>query len=314
MNPGDNIEHAIEQLHLTTKAEVDERILGDAFVALRGAVQKQPGTVAGIWRTVVMNRIGAAAALAAVILVAFALFFGIPTRKAVTIKEIYGALGKTGNIHISTFQADRAEPHQQVWASQSLKVRLFKAGSGNQAQLTLWDISNKVKMIKYLSSVRTEALTEQMLAELEEPVTRFSALVPFSGVNDVPEDARWNRIDNPEVAAIAPGTEAYELIWMQRDTASGVVAYRKWRVFVDSETNSPKRAELYAKLKPEDEYRLETLTVVAYPSESEIQAVVEIAFARPGDPVYRGTPGADRWDPSGENSLSVIIENRRRLW
>jgi hypothetical protein len=289
MNHGDDVERAIAELHLTTKAETDERILGDAFVALGGAVQEpQPETAGNIWRTIMTSRAAVPAAVAAVILVAFALFFNLPSRRAVTVARIYGALGKVENIQISKFQAGQADPDRQLWASETLRVKLFKSGSGNQEQLALWDISNRVKMTAYLSSVQTETITEQMLAELEQSTARFSGLVPFSDMSDVPEGAHWNRVDDPEVAAIAPGTEAYELTWME------AVARRKWRVFVDVRTNLPKRAEFYAKLKPEDDYTIETITVVAYPSESEIQALVENIFGRPGDPVYRGTPGTDR--------------------
>ncbi len=301
MNPADNIERAIEQLHITTKAETDKHILDDAFAAFRGAAQRQkPGIGAGIWRVFVMSRMARPAAAAAVILVALALFFGITTKKAVTIEQIYEGLGKTGNICISTFQAGKTMPYRQVWASQTLEVKLFKIGSKNQAQFVLWDIPNKVKMIRYLSlnAVQTEAITEQMLAELEKSVAPFSGLVPFSDVSDVPEDAQWNRIDDREVAAIAPGTKAYDLTWIQKSTPSEAVVHRKWRVFVDSRTNLPKRAEWYAKFTSEGGYILKSFVVVTYPSESEIQALVQNTFRqperRPGEPEYMGTPGADR--------------------
>jgi hypothetical protein len=288
MNHGDDVERAIAELHLTTKAKTDERILGDAFVALRGAVQKPPGAPGSIWRTITTSRVAVPAAVAAVILVAFALFLNLPSRRAMTVERIYGALSEAENIHISRFQAGQTNPDGQLWASETLRVKLFKSGSGNQAQSALWDIPNRVKMTMYLSSVKTQTITEQMLAELEESATRFSDLVPFSDVSDIPDGSQWNRIDDPEVAAIAPGTEIYELTWME------AVAHKKWRVFVDVRTNLPKRAEFYAKLKPEGEYTAETFTVVAYPSESEIQALVENTFGQPDDPVYRGTPGTDR--------------------
>ena len=41
MNPADQIEQTIERLHITTRAETDERILGDAFAALEKYAQKQ---------------------------------------------------------------------------------------------------------------------------------------------------------------------------------------------------------------------------------------------------------------------------------
>lgn len=297
MNPADDIERAIAELHITTRAETDNRILDDAFAALRAAVHPQrPRIGTGVWRTIVVNRIAGPAAIAAVILIAFALFFRIPGRKPVNIKEIYGTLGRVENICISTFQADKAEPFQQVWTSQTLKIKLFKIGSKNQARFVLWDIPNKVRMIKYLSSnsVQTEALTNQMLAELEKSMPPFFGVVPFSDVNDVPEDAQWNHIDDRKVAAIVSGTKVYDLIWLQKSTPSETVVHKKWRVFVDTRTNLPQRAEWYAKLKPEEAYGFETFIVIAYPGASEIQALVRNIFGPPDRPEYMPTPGTDR--------------------
>ena len=41
MNSADNIERTIGQLHMTTRAETDKRILDDAFVALEKSAQEQ---------------------------------------------------------------------------------------------------------------------------------------------------------------------------------------------------------------------------------------------------------------------------------
>jgi len=293
MNSADDIEHAIAELHITTKAETDNRILDDAYVALGKGLEKQrPGT----WRKIVSSRITWPAAAAAVILMALALLLGVPSNRVDTIEEFYSTLGAVGNICASSFEAGQTEPFQQVWTSQTLKIKLFKIGSKNQARFVLWDIPNKVKMIRYLSSnsVQTEVITEQMLAELEKSMTPFFGVVPFSSVNDVPEDARWNRIEGREVAAAVPGTKVYDLIWLQKSTPSETVVHKKWRVFVDTRTNLPQRAEWYAKLKPEDEYSFETFIVITYPSANEIQALVLNTFGSPERPEYIGTPGADR--------------------
>ena len=134
-----------------------------------------------------------------------------------------------------------------------------------------------------------------MLAEFEKSIGRTAGLVPFSDVTNIPEDSQWSRVDDPAVSAIVPGARVYDLVWLQKDTASEAVVYRKWRVFVDARTNLPKRAEWYVKFSLEAEYTFESFIIVAYPRESEIQSLVEKTFgsARIGlsEPEYIGTPG-----------------------
>ncbi len=152
-------------------------------------------------------------------------------------------------------------------------------------------------MITYLStdSVETEPVTEQMLAELERSAGRTSGLVPFSDMTEAPEDAEWNRVDDPAVAAIVPGAKVYDLTWRQEGTSSAAVMFRRWRVFVGVRTNLPKRVEWYVKSEPQAEYTFETFAIVVYPSESEIQTVIRNTFgsaaSRLREPEYIGTPG-----------------------
>lgn len=301
MSSADNIERAIAELNLTTRAGTDKRILDDAYAALGRAVHKQqPMTGSGIWRMVVRGRFAVPTAIAAMILLAFALFVNIRTEKAVNIERIYGALSKVENIHISEFQTGRTSPDQQVWASETLGVKLFKTEAGNQAQYTLWDTQNRVKMIKFLSSnsAQTIPITQQMLAELEKSAAGPDDMVPFSDTNDIPDEAQWDRIDDREVSVAIPGTKAYDLTWIVKSTDSQAVVYRKWRVFAENRTNLPKRIEWYAKSRPEDEYGFEKFIVIAYPGEDEIQNIILNIFGprdnRPDDPEYIGTPGAQR--------------------
>jgi hypothetical protein len=297
MSSADNIERSIAELNLTTRAETDKRILDDAYAALGKATHKQQRIIeGGIWRLVVRSRFAVPAAIAAVILLAFALFINVQNPKEVSIDGVYGALRKVENIHISKFQPGRTSPDQQVWASESLGVKLFKAEVGNQAQYTLWDKTNRVKMIKFLSSnsVQTEPITQQMLAEFEKLAAVSADLVPFSDRSDIPGDARWSRIDDQALSNAVPGTKAYDLTWMAKSTIPGAVVYKKWRVFAENHTNLPKRIEWYSKSGSEDEYGFDKFVVVAYPSDEEIQNIIRNIFGRPDNPEFIGTPGAYR--------------------
>ncbi len=296
MNPADQIERTIERLHITTRAETDKRILDDAFAALEKSAQKQsPDVGRSARRRTLRIRIAELAAVAAVILVVFALFFGTPATEAVGLGEIYEALGKVENVCIARFLPPANEPVQIEWVSQTLNIDMVRFGE----RFVLWDIPNKVQMIKYLStgSITTTAITDEMLAKVEQAAGRRFGLVPFSDISDV-SGARWSRVEESKVAAAVSDTKVYELTWPQKETNSEAIRFRRWRVFVDTRTNLPKRTEHYFKLKHQEEYKFETYEVITYPSGGQIQALIHKTFgpaaSQPGELEYIGTPGAER--------------------
>ena len=294
MSSADNIEQAIADLNLTTKAETDKRILEDSYAALGKAVHKQQMT--GIWSMITRNRFAMPAAIAAMILLAFSLFIHFRTDGAINAEKIYVALNKAENIHISTYRAGQTSPDQQVWASESLGVKLFKTGFGNEAQYTLWDMKNKIKMVKFLSSnsIRTEQITQSMLSELEKSAATSADIVPFSERDDIPKDAQWIRINDKEVSSAVSGTKAYELSWIEKNTDSQSALYKKWRVFAENRTSLPKRIEWYYKTSPEGDYGFEKYVVITYPSEDKIQDIIRDIFGRQDVPGFIGTPEAQR--------------------
>ncbi len=291
MNPADQIERTIEKLHITTRAETDKRILDDAFAALEKSAQKQsPHVGRSARRRTLRIRIAELAAVAAVVLVIFSLFFGIQAKKAIALSEVDKALGKVQNVCIESFTPPANKPVQIEWISQTLNIKMFMFGE----QFVLWDIPNRVQMIKYLSSdsVKTEMLSDEMLAKVEESAGRRFGLVPFTDISDV-SGARWSRVENTKVEAAVSGTKVYELTWPQKSTTSETIEFRKWRVFVDTRTKLPKRAENYFQLEPGGDYKFEKYEVITYPSGGQIQALVKKTFG-PGEPEYMATPEADR--------------------
>jgi hypothetical protein len=291
MNLADNIERAVEQLHIATRAETDKRILDDAFVALEKSAQQQSSHAGpGARRRTVRIRIVELAAVAAVILVVFALFFG-PSSADVGLGDIYQTLGAVENICITTFEPPANEPIQIEWISQALNIDMFRIGE----QFVLWDIPNNIKMTKNLSSdsVKTQRLSGEMLGKVRQVAVKRFGLIPFSKISDIP-GARWSRVEDSELEAVVSGIKAYDLTWPEKNITWGSFALRKWRIFLDRDTNLPTRAESYSKLTSEEEYKLEWFTVVTYPSESQIRTLIHNEFGtaalQPRDPGYRGTP------------------------
>jgi len=297
MSSADNIERAIAELNLTTRAETDKRILDDSYAALGKAVHKhQQMTGISIWSMITRTRFTVPAGIAAMILLAFSLFINFRDDVAVNAEKIYGALSRVENIHISTYRPGQTSPDQQVWASETLGVKLLKTGLGNRAQYTLWDTENRIKMVKFLSSnsIQTEPITKLMLTELEKSAADSADMVPFSDRDDIPQEAQWIRIDDKEVSSAVPGTKAYELDWIDKSTDSQLALHKKWRVFAEDHTSLPKRIEWYSKAGPEDDYGFEKFLVITYPSEDEIQDIIRDVFGRQDDPGFIGTPEAYR--------------------
>jgi len=269
MNHTDHIERAIRELRVTTTAETDKRVLDDAFAALEEA------------------------AVAAVILIAFALFLKVLAAKPVSLSQIYGALEKVSNVSIVTFAAGKQEPVQMEWLSQTLKISVFQIGE----QFVLLDIANKLQETASLpgGSVQTIPIPENVLATAKKKITGTFGLVPFSDINDMPRAARWSNVSDRKVAAIVPGSKVYDLIWT---TPPLNVEFHKWRYFVDGRTKLPKRVEVYLKEGFESDYTLCTYEVVTYPTEAEIKTLVRNIFGpdedRLGEPEYMGTPEPSR--------------------
>jgi hypothetical protein len=294
MNPADNIEQTIEKLHIATKPETDERILDDAFAALEKAI-KAPSHKAGrnVRQNIFSNKILKFAAVAAAIIVISVLFLQGTISTMNTPGKIDAALTKAENICITKFLADNTEPYEQQWLSTTLNVKMIKSIENNRMQFALWDIPNKTKMQTFLSSntVRTEPITENMLAEFEESMIQNSGLLQFFQKGNIPKDAVWKPVVDPAVTTQYPGTKIYELTWHQQGATEGEITYRKWRIFADAKTNLPARAEWYTNLQPDGQYGLESYTLFSYPKQEEIQTVIRSVFGPARrQPEYIGTP------------------------
>lgn len=212
-------------------------------------------------------------AAAAVILVAVALFVKTPRAEAVTIDQIYKALERVTNVYIASFVPDREEPTQEIWVSRRLRIYMTRTGS----ELRLWDIRNRVEKVKRLGepTIETRFLSDETAARMREAMAGFWALVPVADISLVPDGAQWRRVPKDSIKAV-PGGDTYDLTWAEKKYGGDVV-FRRWRVFVQPETNLPQRTELYQKQAGDDEYTLKGVKVADYLSESEIQAVLQEA-------------------------------------
>ena len=289
MNSAEDIEHAIERLHVTTRARTDERILEDAFAALEESGHKQPSHVTSGWHVVSMSRLIKLGAVAAVFLVALALFFRGPAVKAVTLAQIYEAVEKVRNVCISSFGAGKQEPIQKEWVSRTLNIIMFET----KEEFVLHDLRNKVIQIKSLSSgtIKTVVPTEEVFARAKKRMARAIGLVPFSEFKDIPETARWNRVYDPNVVIVDPDTQVYDLIWTTPEsTIPPGLRTHTWRYFIDTRTNLPTRVEVYSKGASEANRTLHKYDVPTYMTDTEVRALIQNTFGSRDDETSKKGP------------------------
>jgi hypothetical protein len=213
-------------------------------------------------------------AAAAIILIAVALFFNIPTAKATAIEQIYKAIEKVKNVYISKFVPDKTEPIQEKWVSRALNIYMTKTGK----QLVLRDIPNGVRKTKQLDTVVTETipLTAVSIADVEKKITGSLGLMPFPDISEVPKDTEWKRVADDGLKATSEGIEVYDLSWVEQ-SPNGPLIFKRCRLFIDPNTNLPHKTEIYRKVAADSQYTLRSIVVVEYLSGSEIQAVIKDA-------------------------------------
>ena len=216
-----------------------------------------------------------AVAAAAVILIGVALFLSTQTAGAVTIDQIYKALVKVKNVHISRFD-DKKKPIQEKWVSRSLSIYMTETMTKTGKELVLSDIPNVVRKTKHLetNSVETALLSAEMITKIEKTISGFWGLVPFADLSVIPDDVEWGRVTGDDLKEATEGIRAYDLMWIE-EAYDGSVVLRKWRVSVDPETNLPQKTEFYRRLPADTEYILESIEVVEYLEDSEIRTVIK---------------------------------------
>ena len=212
-----------------------------------------------------------AIAAAAVILIAVALLLNTPAAKAVTIERIYEAIEKVKNVYITSFVPNKKEPIQEKWVSRTLNTYMTKTGK----ELVLWDIPNSARKSKQLDTavIETKPLTDDMITGIEKKMSGSLGLTPFYDISEIPEDAEWSRVTGDRLEVTHKDVELYDLKWVEK-RYDGSLKLKKWRVFVDAETNFPRKTEFYEKLPTDSEYTLRLVMVVEYLSDGEIQAVI----------------------------------------
>ncbi len=214
-----------------------------------------------------------AGAIAAAVLIGLALLLNAPVAKAVTLDQVYRAVERVRSVYFATFAGDETEPVQEQWLSQGLNAYLDKKGS----LWVLYDIGTGIQKSKDAGTgalkPKEGKLNEDEITYIKGKMSLASALMPFQNPSDVPANAHWNRVTDAILQANTEGTEVYDLTWTDR-TYGGLI-HKKWRAFVDPQTNLPRRLEFYQKKSVDGQYRLTWVRQIGYMTDAEIEAVID---------------------------------------
>jgi hypothetical protein len=212
------------------------------------------------------------AAAAAIILIAVGLILvPLTANGRIALGEVYQAIGNVQNVFMSRFVPGKEEPTRGECVSRTLDLWLQKT----EKQAVLFALRTRMRTVRDLStgSIETDAMTEELVLKVESVVAGYFDLVPFPDIADVPGDAQWIHVPGDQVQTIIPGTDVYDLTWLE-DTQW----LHKWRFFVGRATHLPHKIEGYQKLAGEAEYTFKWTKMVRYPGEPEIEGVIREAF------------------------------------
>jgi hypothetical protein len=214
------------------------------------------------------------AAVAAVLLFALFLYFGTSSARAIDLLQIFSAVAKAANIHIVSFVSDKTEPVQEQWVARAINISIFKTPT----EMILWDIPNSSRRVKNLSTgaVEKTPLSDDMAAGIKKNLEGTLSLRPFDDLSKMPQGAKWQEVTSVDGQSATADTKAYDLTWTEAGSA-GSVLFKKWRVFLDVNTNLPQRIEWYQKIADKGDYALTSYVLVDYLTEGQIQTVVRDA-------------------------------------
>ncbi|MHC4865764.1 MAG: hypothetical protein ACYTEX_16910 [Planctomycetota bacterium] len=192
----------------------------------------------------------------------------------IALAEVYQAIAEIQNVCISRFGPGEDEPTRIQYFSKSLGIRLFNL----EDRIVLRDLENMVIKIKDRATgeITTEPISPDKLIEFRESLAGTLGLVPFAAITDVPADAQWNDVRDEDLESVIPGTEVYELTWSETQGESA--HYYKWRVLLDPRTALPHRTQFGRRVSGEYDYEWRYVYVVTYPSEGEIEGLIQEAF------------------------------------
>ncbi len=208
---------------------------------------------------------------AAAVFMVILLLFNSPVAKAVDIGRIYKALKQIKNVCIATFIPKESETVQERWISEKLDIMILK----NETEYVLWNIKTGQRKTKDLNtgSIKTIVSNKDAILKARQAMGPPWGILPFDDISDLPPDYKWQQVADENIETQIADTEIYDLIWTEK-RLRGLAIFHKWRFYINTRTNLPKRIERFRKRSEEQEYELLDTKKISYPTAVEIQDVI----------------------------------------
>jgi len=208
------------------------------------------------------RRLGMVVLVATIPLAILLLVNGPLSASGPSARDIDRRLAQAANVHMAQFGTGSDKPTQEYWASRAQDILISKTAG----VFVVYDLKKG-----YRSTIKAEQVTERNVHL--EPVVyeRTRRLMEgFLGLSldNGPWDAELSKIE--ETTQAAAGVEVYELAW-ESSRFGGPAEPKKWRIYVDSLTDLPRKAEFFQWDRIERKLLLTTTRRFEYPSENDIR-------------------------------------------
>ena len=216
-----------------------------------------------------------AVAAAAVILLTVLFRSTASSTAGITLAQVFNAFGRAENIRVSRFYPATGQLTQDFWISRTLDFVLTTTGQKS----VLYDLAARKEYARQTSdgTVETAELTDLACASTHRLMATSLGFTP----GDVPSNATWTRVGDKS----AEGLETYELTYSEQ-APSGATAFRKLRIGIDPATKLPREVQRFRRVSAQDQWNHQETTTVQYPTENEIEAVLEEQHLRSGGKTY----------------------------
>lgn len=213
-------------------------------------------------------------AIAAAAIMTFSAVSYFTARAHAVDSEIEKAFKAAENVHIIRYIPGRMEPVEETWVSRPSGLCFHRAG----ANLTLRSISDRVRKTKdsLTAETRVTPLESGDLDNLQKALNSLPGVAAFDDASELPPDHKWTKLPPELVATPEPGVEVHELTFSKNVGPNRTRLFKRL-FFVDSQTNRPKRVEIYSTLREDEDHELSSWFVIEYPTESQIRAAIEAA-------------------------------------
>ncbi|HSV98889.1 MAG TPA: hypothetical protein VLI39_01860 [Sedimentisphaerales bacterium] len=108
----------------------------------------------------------------------------------------------------------------------------------------LWNMSDRTIRIRPVDEEEIEVIqmSDEVFARGQQRMAHATGLVALDEIANLPDGSTWEKVDDPNATAQAPGTQVYDLVWTEPvPTIPPTRKTERFRFFVDPQSHLPSR-------------------------------------------------------------------------